>query len=577
MSAEVENSASMAADPSSPTIASTSNTPPSSPVTATSKVPFKKEKKKVPEKTDEYLLGRFQGDGIRYKAKLIGIDDVPEARGDKMCQDSMMKLKGMAVAARSQGKHKQRIWINISMSGIKIIDEKSGVIEHEHEVNKISFIARDVTDNRAFGYVCGAEGQHQFFAIKTAQQAEPLVIDLKDLFQVIFNMRKKEAESSQGENGSAVVENGNAMLSMDNGGKTAQPVEQLDLFGDMSTPPDIQAPNSASSDLFGAELFGAPSEGSSAPAALFNSTPANSAPSSIAALGNLQLGPPATTNVPAVGMWGAPSVAPTMFTMPGVITPGPRPNFPQPSAYGLPMAAPAWGQQIPQQFSPPPLSPPQLTWGQPIASNPFQPGAFPGMVDQQGPSRPPPRPPAKEAPRIVENSAFTALDPLGDREKKTGKDMFKDFQLAKPPAIPARKGEVTPSSVTAPSSKEPAAFDQYFSNKVGLAQDAADHDDFDINQMPSFANNDASKPGPASATPAPSFNPDLLDAAFSSAPVSNSSAPSQGHGVNQDMFDKAFGAQDSSLFGPPPVAMTASIAQSGSTDAFGNAFGNPFA
>ena len=44
------------------------------------------------------------------------------------------------------------------------------MIEHEHVVNKISFIARDVTDNRAFGYVCGAEGQHQFFAIKTAQQ-----------------------------------------------------------------------------------------------------------------------------------------------------------------------------------------------------------------------------------------------------------------------------------------------------------------------------------------------------------------------------------------------------------------------
>ena len=44
------------------------------------------------------------------------------------------------------------------------------VIEHEHPVNKISFIARDVTDNRAFGYVCGGECQHQFFAIKTGQQ-----------------------------------------------------------------------------------------------------------------------------------------------------------------------------------------------------------------------------------------------------------------------------------------------------------------------------------------------------------------------------------------------------------------------
>lgn len=157
----------------------------------------KKEKKKGPEKTDESLLARFKGDGVRYKAKLIGIDDVPEARGDKMSQDSMMKLKGMAVAARSQGQHKQRIWVNISLSGIKIIDEKTGVIEHEHPVTKISFIARDVTDNRAFGYICGGEGQHQFFAIKTAQQAEPLVVDLKDLFQLIYNMKKKEEEEDK--------------------------------------------------------------------------------------------------------------------------------------------------------------------------------------------------------------------------------------------------------------------------------------------------------------------------------------------------------------------------------------------
>uniref|UniRef100_A0A2K5QTT7 DAB adaptor protein 2 n=1 Tax=Cebus imitator TaxID=2715852 RepID=A0A2K5QTT7_CEBIM len=164
---------------------------------AAPKAPSKKEKKKGPEKTDEYLLARFKGDGVKYKAKLIGIDDVPDARGDKMSQDSMMKLKGMAAAGRSQGQHKQRIWVNISLSGIKIIDEKTGVIEHEHPVNKISFIARDVTDNRAFGYVCGGEGQHQFFAIKTGQQAEPLVVDLKDLFQVIYNVKKKEEEKKK--------------------------------------------------------------------------------------------------------------------------------------------------------------------------------------------------------------------------------------------------------------------------------------------------------------------------------------------------------------------------------------------
>uniref|UniRef100_A0A4W6FC60 DAB adaptor protein 2 n=1 Tax=Lates calcarifer TaxID=8187 RepID=A0A4W6FC60_LATCA len=776
MSAEVENSAPVPADPSVPSSSTgtTSNTPPASPATATSKVPFKKEKKKVPEKTDEYLLGRFQGDGVRYKAKLIGIDDVAEARGDKMCQDSMMKLKGMAVAARSQGKHKQRIWINISMSGIKIIDEKSGVIEHEHVVNKISFIARDVTDNRAFGYVCGAEGQHQFFAIKTAQQAEPLVIDLKDLFQVIFNMRKKEAEASQkGENGSAVVENGSdALLNMDGEVKTAQPVNQLDLFGAMSTPPDIQAPNdsndillldfsdeldsnqncikgnsfvtscapdhrassqtenpfsstfgyfptpdtldnsqiflttnhlnstagctsktiingglngnsehlsqqingltsktmilalsngqwplggkitqgstttmmdgndsgpvlstknpffdsslktspvtngithhpqppvthskdsvvinpppqsskagrgrrsakSTSSDLFGAELFAAPvqSEGSSASSDFFNSTPATSTPSSLA------LGPPATTSIPAAGMWGAATTAPSMFPVPGVTAPGPRPNFPQPSAFGgLPIPPTAWGQQVPSQYGVPPnawVQPPPAGplgapgWGQPAMTNPFHSGAFPAMGEQQGPSRAPPRPPVKETPPKVENSAFTALDPLGDKEKKTGKDMFKDFQIAKPPAIPARKGELVSNSASAPSNNEAGAFDQYFSSKVGLAQDAADHDDFDIKQMPAVIN-DAPKPAPApAAAPAPSFNPGLLEAAFSSAPVANSSAPAQGQGSSQDMFDQAFGAPSSSPFGVPP---TATVGQtSGSADAFGGPFGNPFA
>ncbi|XP_071585988.1 disabled homolog 2 isoform X3 [Heliangelus exortis] len=168
----------------------------------------KKEKKKGPEKTYESLLARFKGDGVRYKAKLIGIDDVPEARGDKMSQDSMMKLKGMAAAARSQGHHKQKIWVNISLSGIKIIDEKSGVIEHEHSVNKISFIARDVTDNRAFGYICGGEGQHQFFAIKTAQQDG------------------SEALPDQAE-------------------KMKLGVDQMELFGDMSTPPDMNSPTEA--------------------------------------------------------------------------------------------------------------------------------------------------------------------------------------------------------------------------------------------------------------------------------------------------------------------------------------------
>ena len=64
------------------------------------------------EKTDEYLLARFRGDGVKYKAKLIGIDDVPDARGDKMSQDSMMKLKVRG------GKHAVSVFSRYPTEGI---------------------------------------------------------------------------------------------------------------------------------------------------------------------------------------------------------------------------------------------------------------------------------------------------------------------------------------------------------------------------------------------------------------------------------------------------------------------------
>ncbi|XP_029548024.1 disabled homolog 2 isoform X2 [Salmo trutta] len=775
MSTEVESSAPVVpADPSStpsPTISI-----PTTPSTAPAKTPFKKEKKKAPEKTDEYLLSRFQGDGVRYRAKLIGIDDVPEARGDKMSQDSMMKLKGMAIASRSQGKHKQRIWVNISMSGIKIIDEKTGVIEHEHIVNKISFIARDVTDNRAFGYVCGAEGQHQFFAIKTGQQAEPLVIDLKDLFQVIFNMKKKESEASQKDQ---------------RNNTTVEEVEQLDLFGDMSTPPDIHSPTETNDillldlsaevdsnqncikgnpftsyatnlwgtpqtenpfssafgffptpdsdpfsddplaqsappnslisalstnhsqessvhilgrpimncnglngdsdhfgqqlnglsnknmilalsncqwplggvmsecrvpvliqnalgpvaspqnpfldisgkipplcngvlfdpqknapmghgkdssvvislppqntkagrgrrsakcppadDLFGADMFAALSQPDSSSASddLFSPTT-----SSMAALGALQLGPPSVT-IPqtAPSPWGAP--ASSMFTMPGGVTlPNPQPTFPQPSAFGaLPIPPAPWGQQAPSPYGAPPVTQAwgqpapagpmgAPGWGQPPMANPFQHGPYNMMGGPpQGPPRPPPRPPVKEAPAKVEPSAFTALDPLGgEKEKKSGKDMFKDFQIAKPPAIPARKGEQAPGSA-APSTNGDGVFAQYFSSKVGVPQEIADHDDFEIQSRISAVANDPPKPAPRHSAPmiSPAVvpGPGLLDA-FAPTPATFL-APAAA-GLNQNLFDDAFGAATPNAFGAPLLATT-----TGGSDPFGDPFGNPFA
>ncbi|XP_071953976.1 uncharacterized protein [Antedon mediterranea] len=137
---------------------------------------------------------RFHGMGIDFKGKMIGIEKVDEARGDRMCQEAMGKLKAMVKAA---GEHKQRIIVSISIEGLKIIDEKTGSINHHHEVHKISFISRDPTDNRAFGYIYGEANNHQFFGIKTEKASEHVVLALKDLFQVVLELKTKQMEDHQ--------------------------------------------------------------------------------------------------------------------------------------------------------------------------------------------------------------------------------------------------------------------------------------------------------------------------------------------------------------------------------------------
>ena len=67
---------------------------------------------------------KFMGEGQMFKGKLIGVLEVQEARGDRMCQDALAELK---TAIKASGEHKQRILIHIAVDGLKIRDEKSGV------------------------------------------------------------------------------------------------------------------------------------------------------------------------------------------------------------------------------------------------------------------------------------------------------------------------------------------------------------------------------------------------------------------------------------------------------------------
>lgn len=77
---------------------------------------------------------------MSYKAKLIGILEVSDPRGDRMCQEALADLK---MAIRAAGEHKQRITINIAIDGLRLRDEKTGVSsfkDHQHFRDRFLFV-----------------------------------------------------------------------------------------------------------------------------------------------------------------------------------------------------------------------------------------------------------------------------------------------------------------------------------------------------------------------------------------------------------------------------------------------------
>ncbi|KAM9688203.1 disabled homolog 1 isoform 6-T16 [Trichechus inunguis] len=416
----------------------------------------KDSRKKGQDRSEATLIKRFKGEGVRYKAKLIGIDEVSAARGDKLCQDSMMKLKGVVAGARSKGEHKQKIFLTISFGGIKIFDEKTGALQHHHAVHEISYIAKDITDHRAFGYVCGKEGNHRFVAIKTAQAAEPVILDLRDLFQLIYELKQREELEKKAQKDKQCEQ---AVYQVPSSQKKegvydvpkSQPVSavtQLELFGDMSTPPDITSPPTPATP--GDAFIPSSSQTLPASADMFGSVPFGTAavPSGYVAMGAV---------LPS--FWGQQPLVQQQIAM------GAQP----PVAQVMPGAQPiAWGQ--------PGLFPaPQQPW--PAVAGQFPPAAFmPAQTVMplpaamfQGPLTPLATVPA--------TSDSTRSSPQTDKPRqKMGKEMFKDFQMAQPPPVPSRKPDQPSLTCTS------EAFSSYF-NKVGVAQDADDCDDFDISQL----------------------------------------------------------------------------------------------
>lgn len=79
-----------------------------------------------PPKEGESKTKKYEGDGQPFKGKLIGMEDLPIDRDEKVCLEAMFKLKAVV---RARGEHKQRIQLNLTMSAVKVIDDTTKVFK----------------------------------------------------------------------------------------------------------------------------------------------------------------------------------------------------------------------------------------------------------------------------------------------------------------------------------------------------------------------------------------------------------------------------------------------------------------
>lgn len=127
--------------------------------------------------------------GITFRAKMIGSLVVKFHHGDDMAVRAIQDLK---IAAKNSGRHKPRIFIKISTSGIEIYEDKTMKLIMTHELEKISYLTQDPIDSKVFAYIHNKfrPTSHKLWSLKSPKCAL-IVSHMKTVFHYMHDQKRR--------------------------------------------------------------------------------------------------------------------------------------------------------------------------------------------------------------------------------------------------------------------------------------------------------------------------------------------------------------------------------------------------
>ncbi|XP_070302540.1 PTB domain-containing engulfment adapter protein 1-like [Salvelinus sp. IW2-2015] len=124
----------------------------------------------------------------------LGNTEVDQPKGTEIVKEAVRKLKFQRHIKKSEGQKTQKVELQISIYGVKILDPKTKDVQYNCQLHRISFCADDKTDKRIFTFICTEPEtkKHICYVFDSEKCAEEVTLTIGQAFDLAY---KKFLES----------------------------------------------------------------------------------------------------------------------------------------------------------------------------------------------------------------------------------------------------------------------------------------------------------------------------------------------------------------------------------------------